>query len=212
MGDKRFTSFASRSKELSNSEKQTVVDYVKSFVSNTSEYVAAAMEIIEHSPKYCNMDLPTAKRAQVREIRDVYMANNIVKQCNNVDDFVVALVGGNHFSVANRLKASGKEVSEVWRLGEVEGVAKEDRMSFCILDPQELSDVEHKNLCVNYTGNAKVFDTTESKMDPQDIANKIIPCVQSSAVCTVLHDVSDVLYNLVGCTSECTMPFMNEDL
>lgn len=221
VGGKRFTSFSEMSNSLSDIQKQQVVEYVKSFAQGMSKSLAATIGIIEQTPRYCNMDVPTKIRAtldsqytatEASNIRDSYMADKIAYECNEVDDFTIALVGAKHFSIAKKLKKAGYNVNEFWVIGIREKhFSNEDKSLLCMLNPKELLDTEHKNLCENYTGGTRIFDTTDSKMTSQDIVKQIISCGDTPTICDSLSR-SNTLFTLAGCIDKCTILPTNDDL
>lgn len=128
VNNKMYYSHKEASKELCEHEKIQVVNYMKDVCASMIDSVNATLKLISSANKHCLFDMPQKERDEFEKVykstsleamhnRDQFMADELTKVCNkSTADYIIILVGANHFNISEILRVRGMEVEEVYVL------------------------------------------------------------------------------------------------
>lgn len=179
----RYDSYAQAKRGLSQPEKKAVVDQLNDYFLRMAESFEATLDLLDSVDNYRGIDITNDEKTELhsrmpmheaQRQRSIYMADQLYKQCDNTSDYVMVLLGANHFDVAHKLRELGLEVKDYYVVG--------------IAPSQEPGDVctrgdSNNRICDDYpTFNGTVYDLRiDTELDAYDgIIEQLLPSGQQS--------------------------------
>jgi hypothetical protein len=118
-----YGSYEAAKKGLSRAEKKVNVDQMNDFYLNMVASLKATLDLLDSVSNYCAMDVTNNKKDELHKSspilegykrRSTYMAEQLHKQCDSTDDYVMGLLGSDHFDIGHKLRKAGVKIQDYY--------------------------------------------------------------------------------------------------